>query len=85
MIKRRDPQIIAMDNLSLGYLNTLALKHKHGAEVMDNIPLCATCGAVPWTNDLLRHQKAVLRGATPDVLVCDTCFKGVKVANESGT
>ena len=76
MVKRRGPQIIAMDNLSLGYMNTLALKHKLGTEIMDTISICADCNTKPWTNDLLRHQKAILRGATPDVLVCDTCFKG---------
>ena len=79
MFERRDPRIVALDGLSLAHLNILALKRKLGAEIMDNIPLCATCGAVPWTDDLIRHQRAILRKATPDILVCDTCFKGVKV------
>ena len=63
----------------LAYLNTLAMKHKLGAEIMDTISLCADCGTKPWTIDLLRHQRAILRGATVDVLVCDTCWKAVKV------
>lgn len=83
MIKKRDPQIVALDRLSLGRLNILAAKAKLGAEIMDKIAICAACGAVPWTDDLIRHQRAILRGATPDVLVCDTCLKAVK--NESGT
>ena len=45
MIKRRDPHhTIAMDNITLGWLNEAALKAKHGAELMDTISLCADCG-----------------------------------------
>ena len=77
MIKRRDPHhTIAMDNITLGWLNEAALKAKHGAELMDTISLCADCGARPWTTDIVRHQKAILRGATPVVLICGECFKG---------
>lgn len=76
MIKRRDPQIVALDGMSLAHINALALRHKLGAEIMDTISLCGSCGTKHWTNDLLRHPRAILRGATPDVLVCDTCFKG---------
>ena len=82
MVKQRDPQIIAMDNHSLAYFNTLARKAKIGAELMDTISFCADCGTKPWTTDLVRHQRAILRGATPDVLVCDACFRGTKVGNE---
>ena len=74
MIKKRDPQIVALDRLSLGRLNILAAKAKLGAEIMDKIAICAACGAVPWTDDLVRHQKALLRGASLNILVCKDCW-----------
>ena len=50
---------------------------------MNKIALCASNCGRPWTDDLIRHQRAILRGATVDVLVCDTCWKAVKVGNGS--
>ena len=79
MVERRDPKTVALDGMDLGRLNVLALKAKAGAELMDNIALCVEGCGQPWTNDLIRHQRAILRGATVDVLVCDTCFRSVKV------
>ena len=84
MIKRRDPQLVSMDNITLGWLNELARKAKIEAEIMDNISLCADGCGRPWTDDKIRHQRAILRGATPDVLVCNACFRSVKVTNEEG-
>ena len=84
MVERRDPKIVALDGMDLGRLNVLALKAKAGAQLMDTIALCAEGCGRPWTNNLFRHQRAILRGATADVLVCDTCFKAVKVTTESG-
>ena len=51
---------------------------------MNSISLCAECGAAPWTDDLIRHQRAMLRGATLDVLVCDKCLGAVKVSTKTG-
>ncbi len=79
MIKKRDPQTIALDGMSLASLNILALKAKAGTELMDTISTCAEGCGRPWTNDIVRHQRALLRGATPDVLVCGPCFKAVVV------
>ena len=84
MVKSRDPQIVALDNLSLAFLNILSLKAKAGAEIMNKIALrAANCGR-PWTDDLIRHQRAILRGATVDVLVCAQCFQAVKVGKLVG-
>ena len=89
MIKRRDPRIVALDGMSLAHLNTLALKRKLGAEIMDTIALCAADCGRPWTDDLVRHEKAILRGAVASVLVCAQCLGAVKVDvkvdNETGT
>ena len=58
----------------LARINTNWLK-KSKAE-MDTIAPCVDCGG-PWTDEIERHQKAILRGASPAVLVCDTCFKAM--------
>ena len=79
---RRDPKTIALDGMDLGRLNILSLKAKAGAKLMDTIAPCAEGCGRPWTNDLFRHQRAILRGATVNVLVCATCFNAVKVTTE---
>ena len=63
------------DGMALARINIGWLKSKAG---MDTIAPCVDCGC-PWTADLERHQRALLRGATPDVLVCDACFAAVEI------
>ena len=63
------------DGMALARINIGWLKSKAG---MDMIAPCVDCGGA-WTADLERHQRALLRGATPDVLVCDACFAVVEI------
>ena len=74
MVKRQETRTISLDGITLASLSDLVLKARAGTQVMDTIALCAVCGAVPWTDDLVRHQRAILRGATLDVLVCKDCW-----------
>ena len=80
-LEERKQRLLSLDGLSLGHLNELAAIARAGAERMDTIPLCADGCGRPWTTDIVRHQRAVLRGATEAVLICDKCFKEVKVTN----
>ena len=84
-LEQRKQRLLSLDGLSLGHLNELAAIARAGAERMDNIPLCADGCGRPWTDDLVRHQKATLRGAVASVLVCAQCLGAVKVDNETGT
>ena len=70
----RKERVISLDGQTLAGINIGWLKAKAGAELMDTIALCATCGAVPWTDDLVRHRKALLRGASLNILVCKDCW-----------
>ena len=74
-------RVVSLDGMSLAHLTSLGLKAKAGSKLMNSISLCAECGAAPWTDDLIRHQRAMLRGATLDVLVCNACLAAVKVNN----
>ena len=75
----RKKAIISLDGLTLAAINTNWLKVKAGAELMNTISPCADGCGRPWTTDIVRHQKALLRGATPEVLICDTCFKAIRI------
>ena len=66
------------DGQALARINTNWLKSK--AE-MDTIAPCVDCGG-PWTDEIERHQRAILRGASPAVLVCDTCFKAIRIPED---
>ncbi len=74
-----------MEGMALANLNIGWLKAKAGAELMDTITPCADRCGRPWTTDIVRHQKALLRGATPDVLICDTCFKAIQILPREDT
>ena len=63
------------DGMALARINIGWLKSKAG---MDTIAPCVDCGG-PWADEIERHQRALLRGATPDVLVCDACFAAVEI------
>ena len=69
----RKERVISLDGQSLAGINSSWLKAKAGAELMDTITTCANGCGQPWTTDIVRHQKALLRGATPDVLICAPC------------
>ena len=75
----RKERVISLDGLTLASINIGWLKAKAGAELMDTITLCADGCGRPWTTDIVRHQKALLRGATPDVLICNVCFKAIQI------
>ena len=62
-----------------GVLNNISFDWLTSKPGMDEIALCAEgCGNL-WTDDLARQQRALLRGATPDVLVCDACFAAIEI------
>ena len=81
----RKESLISMEGMALANLNIGWLKAKAGAELMDTITPCADRCGRPWTTDIVRHQKALLRGATPDVLICDTCFKAIQILPREDT
>ena len=68
----RAARTVSLDGLAMGNLAELIIKARADADRMGKIADCATCGE-PWTSDLVRHQRAIMRGATPDVLVCVDC------------
>lgn len=79
--RERARRLISLDGLTLASLNCMAALARADARRMDSIALCSSGCGQPWTNDLIRHQRALLKGATPDVLVCDECFGAVKLGN----
>ena len=81
----RKERVISLDGQTLASINIGWLKAKAGAELMETITFCADGCGRPWTTDLVRHQKALLRGATPDVLICDTCFKAIQILPREDT
>ena len=64
------------DGQALARINITWLKKKKTG--MDTIAPCVDCGC-PWTDEIERHQRAILRGASPAVLVCDACFTAVSI------
>ena len=72
----RKERVISLDGQTLANINVSWLKAKAGAELMDTITPCADGCGRPWTTDIVRHQKALLRGA---ILICDVCFKAIKI------
>ena len=77
--RERQKRLISLDGLALVHLNRMAAVARASADRMDSIAICAGGCGQPWTADLIRHQRAILRGATPDVLVCDGCLGAVTV------
>ena len=79
--RERKRRSISLDGMSLAHLNRMAAVARADANRMESIAPCATGCGQPWTNDLVKHQRALLRSASPDVLVCDKCLGAVAVGN----